>query len=171
MPVKRELRVTVRRRGGVDRDAVVERIVRRVATEIMSTRLVNTLRLVVECRATLGSGIHGKAIWSPVIDARRKEYRIVVRRDASLEDMAKTIAHEVRHVEQFARGRLRAGKLGGVPGWFWRPGTGRAKHFPHATTAYWTSPWEVEARESEVLGPKALPRVPRKFLVEKFTNA
>lgn len=156
---RRELKVTVLRRGGQDRDAIVERIVRRVASEIMSTRLVNTLRITVECRATtLEANTHGTAKWTPVENVASKHYRIVVLRDADLDKLARTIAHEVRHVEQFARGHLRHGTMGGVAGRFWRHGEGRATFHPYATTDYWTSPWEVEARATEDLGTRALAR-------------
>lgn len=160
MPVKRELMVTVRRRGGLDRDHIVEMIVRRVVGEIVSTRLANTLRITVECRATkLDAKTDGTAYWEPVEDPRRKGYTVVIQRDADLRTMAETIAHEVRHVEQFARGKLRYGTKGGVYGAFWRPGDGPATFFPKATTDYWTSPWEVEARGTEALGVKAIARI------------
>jgi hypothetical protein len=160
MPVKRELKVTVQRRGGLDRDHVVEMVVRRVLGEIASPRLANTLRITVECRATkLDKKTDGTAYWEPVEDPRMKEYRIVVQRDADLRLLAETIAHEVRHVVQFARGQLRYGTKGGVYGAFWRAGAGEATFYPKATTDYWTSPWEVEARATEALGVKAISRM------------
>ena len=150
---RRELKGAVLRRGGEDRDALVEHVVREVCRVLMSSRLCNTLRITVECRATtLASGKHGKATWTPVVDARSKHYRIVLRRDLDEGTLVRTIAHELRHVEQYARGRLRHGTKGRVGGRFWRPDTGPATFHPYASTDYRTSPWEVEAREAEPLG-------------------
>jgi hypothetical protein len=150
MAKRRELKVYIQRRGGQDRDAEVERCVRSVVAELFSTRMANTLRITVKLRATkLGKGVCGEANWHKVANVKSKQYAIVVDRDLPSAALRSTIVHELRHVEQYATGRLRHGSLGGEAGRFWRPGPGRAQFFPYATTDYWTSPWEVEARETQ----------------------
>lgn len=157
MQSKRGLQVVIKRRGGLDRDHLVDMIVRRVLGEIVSTRLANTLCVTVECRATkLDKTTDGLAYYEPVKDSQMKKYRIVIQRDADLTELAKSVAHELRHIEQFARRRLRYGMKNGVTGTFWRAAKGKTIFFPNETFDYWTSPWEVEARATEVLGIKAI---------------
>ena len=70
--------------------------------------------------------------------------------------MCKTLAHELAHIKQYVEGRLRPGSKGGECGRFWKPTRdGSCQFFPYATTDYWTSPWEVEAREMSKLGSEA----------------
>ena len=162
MAKRRELKVYIQRRGGVDRDAAVERCVRAVAAQLFSTRMANTLRITVKLRSTqLKKTTRGAAYWAKVANVKSKKYEIVLQRDLPLSRLYKVIAHELKHVQQYATGRLRHGSKGGVPGRFWRPGPGRATFHPYATTDYWTSPWEVEARAAEKLGTMATGRAPK----------
>ena len=150
MATRRELKVYVQRRGGYDRDALVETAVRTVVAKVFSTRLSNTLRITLQMRSTtLTKNRIGEAHWEVVANPASKHYKIVVDRDLPGPELVRVINHEVQHLHQFATGRLRFGKRGGVAGCFWRPSTGPAQFFPHASTDYWTSPWEVEARAAE----------------------
>lgn len=122
----------------------IERMVRKFALRIMSARLLNTLKITVKVRATGMDSSRGRAWYAKPGDASRKNYTIKLARDDFGPD---TIAHELAHVAQYAKGRLRHGSKAGEAGRFWRDGAGRATFHPYATTDYWTSPWEVEARE------------------------
>lgn len=153
MAKRRELKVYVQRRGGEDRDALVEKVARSVVAKLFSTRLANTLRLTVKLRSTkLGKDVAGAAHFRRVENPKSKHYSITLDRDLPTKRLCEVIAHEIMHVHQYATGRLRCGTKGGEAGRFWRPGPGRAQFFPYATTDYWTSPWEVEARSAEKLG-------------------
>jgi len=148
MATRRELKVRVLRRGGEDRDALVERTVRELAKALFSTRMANTLRITVKMRSTaLDKNTSAEAHWRKVESARSKHYEVVVDRELPSAQLRGILAHEMCHVRQYATGALRHGTLGGERGRFWRPGPGPAVFFPYATTDYWTCPWEVEARE------------------------
>lgn len=145
------MRIQVCQRGGTHREPFIEALLIRVGGQIMSTRLLNTLQIRVECRATKLKP-HVDGVVRPI---SKKEYLVIIQRDDSAQEIAETIAHEIRHIEQFARGRLRVGKKGDKNGWFWRPGPGEASFYPFPSD-YATAPWEVEARETESLGKSFL---------------
>jgi len=156
MAKRRELKVYIQRRGGYDRDGLVEHVVRYCVAALMSTRLANTLRITVKLRASkLAKDTRGEAHFTTITNAKSKHYTIVAQRDLPTARLVKTIAHEIRHIEQYARGRLRHGSRGGVRGWFWRPDEGRAVFNPYDSIPYEDRPWEKEARADEHLGTKA----------------
>lgn len=60
-----------------------------------------------------------------------------------LDDMISTLAHEMIHVKQFAKGQLREGKvIRGVQTWVWCGKPVKKK--------YHTQPWEIEAYSKEI---------------------
>lgn len=74
-----------------------------------------------------------------------KSYRIRVAANLTDAEMARTLAHEVRHITQYETKRL--AYKGGCPVWLGKKYAKNCK--------YWTRPWEVEARQSEYLGDEA----------------
>lgn len=159
MARRRQLKIKVLQRGGAP-EAVpfVEDMTRRIVAKMFSTRMANTLCLRIELRSSkMKSDRLGEAHHSTVHDPSKKCYTIIVHRDVLPTQMAKTLAHELGHVKQYAEGRLRPGKRAGESGRFWKPTReGEGQFFPYATTDYWTSPWEVEARELSALGSEAM---------------
>jgi len=111
------------------------------ASKIMSTRLVNSLTVSIELVANLATkeGVYGDCIWEDQ-SVRPKEF--CIRADSKLapRHLAETIAHEMVHVKQWAKGELKEmqrqhktnfnGKLFGE-------------------TEYWDRPWEIEAHGRE----------------------
>lgn len=156
---KRQLRIRVLQRGGAP-EAVpfMEDMARRIVPKMFSTRMANTLCLRIELRSSkMKSDRLGEAHYSTVHDPSKKRYLIIVHRDLLPTQMAKTLAHELAHVKQYIEGRLRHGKRETEAGHFWKPTReGEGQFFPYATTDYWTSPWEVEARELSALGSEAM---------------
>lgn len=133
----------------------IERQVRKVLPEMLSTRLLNTIRVTVKLRATvLDDSTRGQCHWRDMTKgstARSKHYTITIQRDLDWEQMRRTLTHELAHIEQMARGRLAIRQAYGRSWWCWRPvgHTGAAIRHP-LDCAYWTRPWEVEARAAEV---------------------
>jgi len=143
------MKVKVLKRGGVDNRQEVERIVRFMASKLMSTRMANTLSIRVEMRASklkgtmLGCVVHnasGDYSWK-----NRKDYRIVVRRDLDTPKLAEVIAHEMVHVKQYAQRELRKRYHSTEKAWrqFWM-----GQEVPRSTP-YLDLPWEIEARKME----------------------
>jgi hypothetical protein len=167
MATNRRLITTIRRRGGLDRDALVERHVRHILGEIMSARLRNTLRVTVELRATtLGHGNRGECHFRDELKtstARSKHFTIRVKRDLGNAQLLRTLTHELCHLNQMATGRLawktRGRKGSKRGGYAWRPvgHTGGAIFTAIEDMPAWSlRPWEKEAlaMEDRFHGPK-----------------
>ena len=159
MASNRRLILSVHRRGGEDRDAILEAHARKVLTKLVSARLLNTLRVTIKCRANLDKKNLGECHWRDLtrsLTAKSKHYTIILRRDLPLAQMLRTLTHELRHVEQMARGRLTFRRTYGTDGYFWRPGAGAAVKYElnaerdDLVLPWVLRPWEIEARETEV---------------------
>ena len=154
----RRLIVRVQRRGGIDNDAAIEAHARKVLAEMLSTRLLNTMRITIKLRVKVqGGAAFGTCGWrefSKGSTARSKHYTIHLMRDRPMADQLRTLTHELKHAEQMARGRLTVRRTYGVWGMFWRPGTGNAVKYPlgadgDLVTPWAMRPWEIEARAAE----------------------
>jgi hypothetical protein len=139
------MKVQVLQRGGI-RNPNIEAKAREFAARLMSTRLCNTLSIRIEMRASkLAADMAGKCVHAPIGSQAVKTFTIVLDRDMTWSDQLSYLAHEMKHVEQVATGRLQMR--------FWK--TDRQLHVrwngaemgPIAQLPYWTRPWEVEARE------------------------
>lgn len=160
MTTTRRLIVNVRRRGGQDRDALVERHARMVIGKILSTRMANTIRVTIELRATTLPSNHGGECHfrddSKSKTARSKHYTIRIRRDVTTAQLLRTLTHELAHLEQMATGRLtwkargrRGSKRGGYA-WRSKGQTGAAVFTAYADLPAWhLRPWEIEAMAME----------------------
>jgi hypothetical protein len=159
MARRRQLRVKVLQRGGAP-EAIpfIEDMTRRIVPKMFSTRMANTLSLRIELRSSkMKSSTNGQAFHADIVNYKNKQYTIIIQRDLLPTQMAKTLAHELAHIKQYTEGRLRPGRQGGEMGRFWKPTReGAGQFWPYATTDYWTSPWEVEARELSALGSEAM---------------
>jgi len=155
----RRLIINIQRRGGANNDAQIERHVRRVASGMMSTRMLNTIRLTIKLRNSTfeNAGARGECYWRDMArggTSKSKHYTILVRRDLPLAKQLNVLTHEIRHVEQMATGRLSFRVTYGIPGYFWRevgqkgPATKHPIIDGECQTPYAAQPWEIEAREA-----------------------
>lgn len=71
----------------------------------------------------------------------KRDFEIEVKRDLKLAELLKTVAHELVHVKQYAKGELKPGTVN-APVW-----EGRAVDLNK--TNYWDCPWEIEAHGRE----------------------
>lgn len=112
---------------------------------LMTRRLKETLYIDLELAKGLEDreGVCGDATWEddPV---RPKDFSVRVHWNGK-KDFAKTLetlAHELVHVKQFARGEMR--DLSSVAKVTWN-----GKRYDRAEVDYWDLPWEVEAHGRE----------------------
>ena len=77
---------------------------------------------------------------------RPRAFVIGIRRNLSRSTALKTLAHEMVHAWQYARGHLYDLEMGnGVEGTKWR-----GRKFSSNSTNYWDAPWEIDAFGREV---------------------
>ncbi len=166
---RKEMKVKLRQRGGRKHHETLEKALRFYADSLMPDELAETLDVTLAMR---NSGFGGKNIAAkceaPVdrddtTSTSHTEFRIAIRRDMLLRDQLASLAHEMVHVSQRAKGRLRylfcrpkekatiirnaADFFRSFASWhvIWeQEDLGPAEHVP-----YWTCPWEVEARKLE----------------------
>lgn len=140
--------------------AIIERHVRKVLPQIASTRLLNTIRLTIQVRATtLDHGNAGECHFrddSKSKTARSKHFTIRVRREYTTAQQLRIITHELCHLVQMATGRLtwkQRGRMGSKRGGYaWRPvgHTGGAIFTAVEDLPAWSlRPWEQEAMAME----------------------
>ena len=150
----RRLIINIQRRGGLNRDALVEAFTRTIAGDMMSTRLTNTLRITVKLRAGTGKGSPlGFCQWRDYRKggtARSKHHTIVVQRDLPINKLLSVIVHELQHVEQMVTGRLKLRARAGRMVYLWRAKGQRGKaELWETNSCYCSRPWEVEARAAQ----------------------
>lgn len=112
---------------------------------IMSKRLKNTLYIDLEIIKDLEStqGVMGDATWEDD-NARPKDFTVRVdwRGKNFFENTLVTLAHELVHVKQFARGEMT--DLLSVKKVNWN-----GKRYSREDIDYWDLPWEIEAHGRE----------------------
>lgn len=71
----------------------------------------------------------------------RREFELEIKRDLKLADLLKTVAHELVHVKQYAKGELKPGRFD-APVW-------QGRSVSLTKNNYWDLPWEIEAHGRE----------------------
>lgn len=127
----------------------LEEAARFFASQLLHTRTVDKIELDLEIENKLD--VEGECISED--DHKNPRYFTIRLRKQPLNEMIRTLAHEMVHVKQYAKNELgkelslaRGGKgLRIVTRWqgeFWTPGTKEDE--------YWDAPWEIEAYGREV---------------------
>ena len=116
--------------------------------KLMDPRMVRNLVIDLEVRKNLD--VDGECVDEEGI--RNPRFFTIALKQQDLEDMIKTLAHEMVHVKQHAKNELQSGIMvaarGGLKmhskwkGEIWKP---KARQ-----DAYYDSPWEIEAYGMEV---------------------
>ena len=127
----------------------LEEAARFFASQLLHTRTVDKIELDLEIENKLD--VEGECISED--DHKNPRYFTIRLRKQPLNEMIRTLAHEMVHVKQYAKNELgkelslaRGGKgLRIVTRWqgeYWTPGTKEDE--------YWDAPWEIEAYGREV---------------------
>ncbi len=116
--------------------------------ELMSTRMINTLAIRIEMRATGYADRHTTGNCNGDIfngSQASKEFTLKVQRDNSFESQLRTLAHELVHVQQYASKRLQTRFWKSDRKWHDRwEGTDMGVQ---SSIEYGDRPWEIEAFE------------------------
>lgn len=125
--------------------AIIERAVDFFLDKLMTKRLKSSIAIDLEIVKDLQKkqGVMGDATWED--DAYRpKEFSVRVdwNGKSGMENTLMTLAHELVHVKQFARGEMR--DLLSVAKVSWN-----GKRYDRGETEYWDLPWEIEAHGRE----------------------
>ena len=112
-------------------------------TKLMSKRLTDRLEINIKFVPELyeRDQVFGNCIWEDE-NVRPKEFTIELDPDQDMRKILETLAHELVHVKQFARGEMK--DLMSVKKVSWN-GT----RYDRAETDYWDLPWEIEAHGRE----------------------
>lgn len=128
-------------RGSKKKRVLAESIMYYVADKLMP-RLKDKLEINLHfvTKLTEKDGVCGDTIWEDD-DVRPREFTIRLDASAEIPTMLRTLAHEMVHVKQFARGELKQ---------YARIKAHRFKsEFVSNDTEYWDLPWEIEAHGRE----------------------
>lgn len=137
--------VTIYQKGGTGQSAHPELKLAAefYLTNLLSTRMVNTLRIRIELRAGVPSGRSGDHENGSNGSIRDKCHTIRIRRAMSLVNTLSTLAHECVHVAQQASGRLQKRVWKSDGHWHIR-WEGKEQGIFNSKDRQ--VPWEVEAR-------------------------
>ena len=147
-----KMKVTILKRGGYFVETwILEKAARLFARDLLGPRLSNKLSLRIELRS---SNLRKEAIGQAFAGCRmvagdRKEYTVRIFRDMNLSTQIQTLAHEIAHVEQYMRGKLKYKRLSALSSevlvTMWM-----GERASEAANGPWAQrPWEIEAVEQE----------------------
>lgn len=118
------------------------------AHQLMDPRMVRNLIIDIEVRKNLD--VQGECVDEE--GTRNPRFFTIALRSQDLDEMIKTLSHEMVHVKQYAKNELKSGVMvaarGGLKmsskwmGEVWKP-KGKEDH-------YYDAPWEIEAYGREV---------------------
>lgn len=124
---------------------LIERSVDFFLDILMTPRLKNTLYIDLQMIKNLEDreGVCGDATWEDD-NIRPKEFTVRAHWGGKkdFEKTLETIAHELVHVKQFARGEMRDLVSATKVSW-------KGKRYDREETNYWDLPWEIEAHGRE----------------------
>lgn len=154
---QKQMKVTILQRGGertvsgfVDKEArakrhkILEDATRFYGSELMSTRMRNLLKIRIEMRKTkLEKDTLGEVGNLLIGSEKQRDFTIITRRDASLEQQLSTLAHEMVHVRQIAMNQLQVRRWKSD----WKIHTRWKGEEMPLGLEYKDYPWEHEAKE------------------------
>lgn len=126
----------------------LDRAARFFASQLLHPRTIANIELDIDVLSRLD--VDGECVDED--GTRNPRYFTINLRRQSLDEMIKTLAHEMVHLKQHAKNELRSGFMvasrGGLSmsskwkGEIWKPGRNE--------DGYWDAPWEIEAYGREV---------------------
>lgn len=119
---------------------LVQSIAEYSAVKLMGARLASVVEITIELRHDLGTSL-GNATWEDE-NHRPREFTIEVNADKNLRlrKILETVAHEMVHVKQFAKGEMKdlISRPANIRKWM-------GKEIDTNAISYWDLPWEIEA--------------------------
>jgi len=109
-------------------------------SKLVSKRLIKTLTLHVVFEERLS--VKGCCEYLDTND-RPREFKILLKSSLSKPETLKTLAHELVHLKQFARGEMKDYLLKNATRW-------NKQTVFHENVDYWDYPWEIEAFGREI---------------------
>lgn len=101
------MNINILQKGGKKNHELLDESIRFFAKQLMSTRLMNTLNIRVEIRATkLDKDVLGACSAKSDGSLSTKDFKIEIQRDEHVRDQVRILAHEMVHVWQKASNTL-----------------------------------------------------------------
>lgn len=127
--------------GGTEKQReLVQSIAEWCAVKLMGKRLSDAVDVEIELRRDMGDCL-GNATWEDD-NNRPREFTMEVNSspDLRLRKILETVAHEMVHVKQYAKGEMKdlISRPANIRKW-------QGKEIDTNTISYWDLPWEIEA--------------------------
>lgn len=130
--------------SGHKKQAMVVNIAEFCALHLMEKiqhEIILNVELIVRLKEK--ESVAGDCIWEDDVCNRPREFTIRIDSSQSLQDMLETVAHEMVHVKQYAKGELKDySRQTDVCKW-------KGKKVDCIKTHYYDCPWEIEAHGRE----------------------
>lgn len=127
--------------GGTEKQReLVQSIAEWCAVKLMGQRLADVVNVEIELRRDMGNSL-GNATWEDD-NHRPREFSMEVNasKELRLRKILETVAHEMVHVKQYAKGEMKdlISRPANIRKW-------QGKEIDTNTISYWDLPWEIEA--------------------------
>jgi hypothetical protein len=139
------MKIQIQQKGGIKNHSLIEAAARFYASELMSTRMCNTLKIVIKMRRHAGvKGKKGSCSTPPTGSITSKEFMIIISTKHSFDQQMCTLAHEMVHVRQKAMNELQTRKWKSDKKFHvrWKG----QDHGIYNSIPWGERPWEIEAR-------------------------
>lgn len=132
--------------GGTQKQReLVQSIAEWCAVKLMGSRLASVVNVEIELRRDMGDSL-GNATWEDD-NHRPRDFSMEINssNELRLRKILETVAHEMVHVKQYAKGEMKdlISRPINIRKW-------QGQEFDTATVSYWDLPWEVEAYGREM---------------------
>ena len=108
------------------------------AEKLMGKRLMNNLEITIKLKNGLSDKTEGLAIWEDEENPLHREFTITLDKTVKIRNLLITLAHEMVHVKQWARGEMYEYSAAGMVRF-------HKTKFNMEDIDYWDYPWEIEA--------------------------
>lgn len=127
--------------GGTEKQReLVQSIAEWCAVKLMGQRLADVVNVEIELRRDMGNSL-GNATWEDD-NHRPREFSMEVNasKELRLRKILETVAHEMVHVKQYAKGEMKdlISRPANIRKW-------QGKEIDTNLISYWDLPWEIEA--------------------------
>lgn len=126
--------------GTAKQRELVQSIAEWCAVKLMGPRLASVVNVEIELRRDMGDSL-GNATWEDD-NHRPRDFTMEVNssKELRLRKILETVAHEMVHVKQYAKGEMKdlISRPANIRKW-------QGKEIDTNTISYWDLPWEIEA--------------------------